>query len=307
MRASPASAQAAPLEAAGVVPAHRSWSQMTWRRFRQHRAALVGLVILGLVLASVLASLVLLSGDAAYFTDLGALRAAPSLKHPMGTDEVGRDILARALVAGRVSLTVGLLVAVLGVLVGLAAGAVAGFFGGWADDVIMRFADVLLSIPQLFSLIVLASILGPSLQTTIIAITALSWMEIARIVRANVLRLRAGEFVLAARTIGCAPRRILVRHILPNTLAPVTVAATLTVGNAILTETALSYLGLGIQPPTPSWGNMLFNAQVAIYDAPWIAVFPGLMIMLTVLAINLLGEGIRDAIDPRVQVREREA
>jgi peptide/nickel transport system permease protein len=142
-------------------------------------------------------------------------------------------------------------------------------------------------------------LLGPGLRTTIFVIAGLSWMEIARLVRANVLRLRETEFVDSAKAIGCSSRRLLLRHVIPNTLAPVTVAATLAVGNAILTETALSYLGLGIQPPTPSWGNMLFNAQIAIFEAPWIGLFPGLMIMATVLAINFIGEGIRDAIDPR--------
>ncbi len=292
---------------AAPAPTQRGWAHASWLRFRQHRAALLGLLLLGVIVTAVLLGALALPANAAYFTDTSALKQAPSLRHPLGTDEVGRDIFARLLVAGRVSLAVGLLVSVLGVLIGLLAGTVAGFFGGWLDEVIMRFADALLAIPWFFSLIVLAAVLGPGLWTTIIAITTLSWMEIARIVRANILVLRESDFVLAARALGAPPGRIITRHLVPNTLAPLTVAATLTVGNAILTETGLSYLGLGIQPPTPSWGNMLFNAQAAIFDAPWIAAFPGLMILLSVLSINLIGEGIRDAIDPRVLVGKREA
>jgi peptide/nickel transport system permease protein len=238
--------------------ANRSWLKMSWTRFRQHRAALLGLVLLGIVAGGVLIGLVAVPERAAFFTDVKALRQPPSLRHLLGTDEVGRDIFARVVYAGRVSLMVGLLVALLGVTVGTLAGAAAGFFGGLVDDVIMRLVDVLLSIPQLFSLIVLAVMLGPSLQTTIVAIASLSWMEIARIVRGNVLAVRETDFVLAARAVGCSPWRILLRHVLPNTLAPLTVAATLTIGN---------------------------------------------MIMVTVLATNLIGEGIRDAIDPRVLVR----
>jgi peptide/nickel transport system permease protein len=283
-----------------------TWAKLSWYRFRQHPVGLVGAGLLGCVVGCVVMGIVLLPAHAAFFTDLGALRQPPTLTHPLGTDEVGRDVAARILYAGRVSLTVGFLAALVGVLIGTLAGALAGYFGGrWIDTVIMRVVDVLLSIPALVSLICLASLLGPGLRTTIVVIAALSWMEIARIIRANVLRLRETEFIQSARAVGCAPARILLRHLIPNTIAPVTVAATLAVGNAILTETALSYLGLGIQPPTPSWGNMLFNAQVAIFDAPWIALFPGAMIMLTVLAVNLIGEGVRDAVDPRALVRPR--
>ena len=283
-----------------------TWGKLTWRRFRRHSTGLLGIGLLACVVCCVAIGVLLLPARTAFFTDLGALRQPPTVLHPLGTDEVGRDVGARILYAGRVSLTVGFLAALVGVLIGTLAGSVAGYFGGrWIDTIIMRIVDVLLSIPALVSLICLASLLGPGLRTTIIVIAALSWMEIARIIRANVLRLRETEFIQSARAVGCASARILLRHLMPNTIAPVTVAATLAVGNAILTETALSYLGLGIQPPTPSWGNMLFNAQVAIFDAPWIALFPGAMIMLTVLAVNLIGEGIRDAVDPRAWVRSR--
>ena len=280
--------------------AYQTWSAKTWRRFRHHALGLLGLAMLAAIVASVGIGTAVIPERAAFFTDLGALRQPPSFTHLMGTDEVGRDVAARLLFAGQISLTVGFLVAFMGVAVGTLAGVVAGYFGGHLiDTLIMRAADVLLSIPQLVSLICLASLLGPGLRTTILVIAGLSWMEIARLVRANVLRLRETEFVHSAKAVGCSSGRLLLRHLIPNTLAPVTVAATLTVGNAILTETALSYLGLGIQPPTPSWGNMLFNAQIAIFEAPWIGLFPGIMIMVTVLAINFIGEGIRDAIDPR--------
>jgi len=180
-------------------------------------------------------------------------------------------------------------------------GALAGFYRGWTDTLLMRFTDLMLSIPSVFLLIALAVFLGPSVRTIIIVLGLLSWMPLARIIRANFLSLREKEFIEAARCIGASNASLIFRHILPNTVAPIVVGATLGVGTAMLTETAVSYLGLGVQPPTPSWGNMLYNAQSQMWNAPWISVFPGLMILITVLCINFIGDGLRDALDPRAK------
>jgi peptide/nickel transport system permease protein len=182
---------------------------------------------------------------------------------------------------------------------GASVGAFAGYFGGWVDALLMRVTDALLSIPILFILIALTVFLGPSVRTLILAIGALSWMDLARIIRANILSLREREFVDAARAIGASDRLIIARHSRPNTLGAIVVAGTLNVGNAMLAEAAVSYLGLGVQPPTPSWGNMLFNAQSYLWNAPWVALYPGFMIVITVLALNFVGDGLRDALDPR--------
>jgi peptide/nickel transport system permease protein len=195
---------------------------------------------------------------------------------------------------------VGVLAAAVAVIVGTALGAVAGFYGGWADTVIMRFTDALLSIPVLFFVIALTVLLGANPYTLVIVIGVLSWMELARILRANVLSLREMEFTEGARAIGVRGPTIIVRHILPNTVAPIIVAGTLGVGQAMLAEAAISYLGLGVQPPNPSWGNMLYNAQTYLWQAPTVALYPGLMIALTVLSINFVGDGLRDALDARM-------
>jgi peptide/nickel transport system permease protein len=226
---------------------------------------------------------------------------SPSGEHWLGTDEVGRDIFARLIYASRISLSIGFLAVVVAIIVGTSVGALAGYFGGWFDNALMRVTDAILSIPALFFLIVLSVTLGPSVRTMIVVIGLLSWMELARIIRANVLSLKRREFVEAARTMGARSERIIRRHILPNTLAPIVVAATLGVGNALLTEASVSYLGLGVQPPQPSWGNMLYNAQSYFFNAPWITLYPGIMILITVLCINFVGDGLRDALDPRLK------
>jgi peptide/nickel transport system permease protein len=224
---------------------------------------------------------------------------AASSAHLLGTDEAGRDILARLIFAGRISLMIGFLAAAVSVTVGTALGAAAGYYGGWIDSLLMRFTDAMLSVPILFILIALAVFFGPSVGTLIVVIGALSWMDLARIIRANFLSLREKEFVLSARVVGSTDLAIIARHILPNTIAPIIVAGTLGVGNAMLTEAAVSYLGLGVQPPTPSWGNMLNNAQSYFFNAPAVGIYPGMMILVTVLCINFLGEGLRDAVDAR--------
>ncbi|NIW47354.1 MAG: ABC transporter permease subunit, partial [candidate division Zixibacteria bacterium] len=233
----------------------------------------------------------------------------PSLDHPFGTDDLGRDLLTRILSGGRISLSIGLLSMLIAVVVGVTIGSLAGFFGGRLDNILMRFTDLMLTIPRLFLLILVAVILRginwPYLQEAggiaaiVVVIGILSWMSIARLVRGSFLALREKEFVEAARSLGLSNLRIITRHILPNAISPVIVAATLGVAGAIISESGLSYLGFGVQPPTPTWGNMLRNAQDEMLRGNmWMAIFPGLMIFITVLSINYIGDGLRDALDP---------
>lgn len=270
------------------------------RRFRRHRLAVAGLAVL-LVMGGVAAvGPVLVPYDRAYRPQPARAFAPPGGAHPLGTDEVGRDVLARLMVGARVSLTVGVLAMGVAVAAGTSLGAVAGFYRGWADALLMRVSEILLSLPRLFLLIVLAAFFGPSVRTLILVIGGLSWMEPFRVIRTSVLALREREFVQAARAVGSTDVRIIRHHILPNTAAAIVVGATLGVGNALLTEATVSYLGLGVQPPDPSWGNMLYNAQKYLLQAPHAAVFPGLLILITVLATNFVGDGLRDALDPRL-------
>jgi peptide/nickel transport system permease protein len=282
---------------AAIRPRARSGA---WRRLRRHRPALVGLTILVLEVAIALAAPALITEEAALQPYPTRMLQTPSAMHPLGTDEVGRDLLARLVYASRISLAVGALAAIVSVTLGTGFGAIAGYYGGWADTVIMRTTDALLSIPVMFFVIVLTVLMGPNPRTLILVIGVLSWMELARIIRANFLSLKHKEFAECARAVGVGDLGIMFRHILPNTMAPIIVAGTLGVGQAMLAEAAVSYLGLGVQPPMPSWGNMLFNAQSYLWNAPWVALYPGAMILVTVLAINFVGDGLRDALDPRM-------
>ncbi|MCA9877574.1 MAG: ABC transporter permease [Thermomicrobiales bacterium] len=274
---------------------------LAWRRFCRHKAGLVGLLVLALEILVAILAPVLIPRELAIDPSPLNILQPPSREHWLGTDEVGRDIFARLIYASRIYLSIGFLAVAVAILVGTTLGALAGYFGGWVDATLMRVTDAILSIPALFFLIVLSVTLGPSVRTMIIVIGLLSWMELARIIRANVLSLKRREFVEAAHTIGARSPQVIMRHILPNTLAPIVVAATLGVGNALLTEASVSYLGLGVQPPEPSWGNMLYNAQSYFFNAPWITLYPGFMILITVLCINFIGDGLRDALDPRMK------
>jgi peptide/nickel transport system permease protein len=218
----------------------------------------------------------------------------PSSAHWLGTDPLGRDVLSRLIYGARISLVIGFIAVGIAVLVGTVVGATAGFYGGWVDGVLMRLVDTLLSIPTVFLLLAVIAIVGPSIQLIMAVIGLTSWMGVARLVRAEVMSLKEREFVLAARVLGASPLRLLRRHLLPNAMGPVLVSATLGVGGAILTESVLSYLGLGVQPPTPSWGNVLNEGRVALGVAWWLTVTPGACILVTVLAFNLLGEGLRE-------------
>lgn len=295
-----------------AVQPPRSMRQLVWRRFRQHRAAVAGLVMLGLILA--LCTLVpLVQNYDSLRTNVDRIREAPSLAHIFGTDELGRDLFTRLWAGGRVSLLIGLATMLIAVVIGTVVGALSGFYSGWVDTVLMRFTDFMLSIPTLFLLLLFAQLLRSTNNPTlsggplpiVIIIGVLSWMGIARLVRGQFLALKTREFVEAGRALGVGSAGLIFKHILPNAASPIIVAATLRVGAAIITESTLSFLGFGVQPPTPTWGNMLKNAQAQMTYAPWTAIFPGLAIFLTVLSINYIGDGLRDALDPRTLIRAK--
>lgn len=283
-----------------AAPQYRERTQvaMALERFREHRLAMAALVVVILLgLLSAFASII--SPYDPNKTNLFQIFESPSLAHPMGTDSLGRDLATRILFGGRVSLSVGVLAALLAIIVGAVVGVAAGFYGGLVDGAAMRLVDVLLSVPRLFFLVLLAVLFGGSVLTIILVLGALSWMRTARIVRATVMSLKGREFIEAARCVGAGDLRIMVRHLLPNTVAPIIVAATLGVAGAIIAESTLSFLGLGIQKPTSSWGNLLTDATTDMGKAPWTAIFPGLAIFLAVVSINFIGDGLRDALDPR--------
>jgi len=231
--------------------------------------------------------------------DIMHTNASPSAAHWLGTDESGRDVVARLIAGARTSMTVGLIAMVIAIVIGASIGGLAGYYGGWLDSVLMRFTDGMMAIPYFFLVLIIVAVFGSSFRNIVVSIGVTSWMVVARIVRGEVLRYRGLDFVLAARTLGATPARILVRHVMPQTVPSIIVAATLGVAYAILLESALSYLGLGIQPPQASWGNMLSNAQAYVWENPRLPLYPGLLITCTVLAYNFLGDALRDALDPR--------
>ena len=283
--------------------AQRSQLSMAFERFRAHRPAVAGVFVLG-TLALLSAAAPLISPYDPDKTALLLIYDPPSLAHPFGTDDLGRDLATRILYGGRVSLAIGLLAVTVAVSIGTLVGVLAGYYGRWIDSLLMRFVDMMYSFPRLFLLILFGVIFkGMTIGVIVLVLGVLSWMTTARLVRASFLSLKHREFVEAARCIGAGDRRIIVRHILPNSLAPIIVAATLGVAAAIIAESTLSFLGLGIQPPTSSWGNMLNHATTDMDKAPWIAIFPGLFIFLAVVSINFIGDGLRDALDPRHVVR----
>ena len=270
------------------------------RRFRKHRLAQVGLVLLILLAISAIVVPMVspYTFDGQDFAILG-MPQAPSLAHPMGTDQLGRDNATRIFHGARVSLAVGLASALIATFLGTLVGALSGFYGRWVDTSLMRFTDVMLSIPILPLVIALSGFLRPSLPTLVLIIGGLGWMGTARLVRGQFLVLRGAEYVEASRALGSGNARIMFRHILPNALGPIVVSTTLAVGSAIIVESALSFFGLGVQPPTPTWGNLLTGSSEWLDAAPWLAAFPGLFILVTVLSVNFLGDGLRDALDPR--------
>jgi peptide/nickel transport system permease protein len=274
-----------------------------WRRFVQHRLALAGGLVVALLLASAMFAPVIAPADPTLL-DTSARFLAPfaSWTHPLGTDELGRDTLSRLLYGGQVSLTVGLVAMMTTVLTGAVIGILAGFLGGLADTALMRFVDTMLCFPQVFLLLVVAAFVPPTLLSISLVIGLTSWMEVSRIVRAEILHLKEQDFVAAARALGASRARIMAKELLPNAAAPILVAATLKVASAVLMESYISYLGYGVQPPLASWGNMLTNAQGYLDTVPWLAILPGVAITLTVMGFNFLGDGLRDALDPRLRM-----
>ncbi len=289
---------------AAKIPRHDTMPRLVARRFFRHRLAAIGFVLLILLaLSALLAPLAPHDPNALSVSDR---EQGPSLDHWFGTDEAGRDVFARTLDGGRISLSIGLAATVVALIIGAIIGAVAGYYGGLVDAALMRLTDAFLSFPQLFVLIVLGTliqttglrVLQGSILPLVVVIGALSWMGLARIVRATFLSLRETDFVQAARAAGAGNGRIILRHILPGTVGPIVVQASLLVGASIITESGLSYLGFGVQPPTATWGNLLRDAQAHMRQLPVFAIAPGLMIFLTVMSINFVGDGLRDALDP---------
>ena len=271
-----------------------------WRRFLKHRMAVAGLIfVLGVVIAAIVTPAI--SPYDPYAMQLADARKTPSLSHPLGTDKLGRDTLTRVFVGGRVSIEVAISAVAISSGLGALLGLIAGYFKGWPDIIISRVTDIFMSFPLFVLLIVLVSLLGPSVLNVILILGFFSWMVVTRVVRGQVLAVMTEPYIEAAIAAGALPREIVVKQILPNAFAPIVVASTLGVANAMLSEAALSFLGLGIQPPTPSWGNMLNAAQSlqVLVNEPWVWIGPGAAIALTVLSINFIGDGLQDALDPR--------
>lgn len=290
-----------------------SLSQLAWRRFRRHKMAMFGAAMLFILFLYSFGGAFLVSESFANFTNTSLRLNPPSLEHPFGTDTVGRDLLARTIYGGQISLIIGLTAVLIELFAGIIIGALAGYYGGIIDSILMRITEAMLNIPEIFLLLVMAKFFGGrisniqflgrtfsgSVVVIVVIIGLTSWMYLARIVRAEFLSIKENEFILAARATGTRNSEIIFRHILPNSIAPIVVAGTLGVANAILAEAYISFLGLGVQPPTATWGNMLDGANNYLESAPWLWFFPGLLILLTVLSINFLGDGLRDALDPR--------
>jgi peptide/nickel transport system permease protein len=278
---------------------------MVWRRFRRHPGAMAGSIVLTLILLSVIA--VEFSPYSPDTSNMARRFEPPSWAHPMGTDALGRDYLTRVLYGGRISLAVGIMVVAITLFVGVSVGALAGYFRGWLEPVLMRITDAFLTLPAFLVLILLSAIMReielPFFQrnnviTIALVIGLLSWMTFARLTRAAILILREMEYVTASQGLGASPHQVIFGHILPNMIGLLVVEATLELGYAIIEESGLSFLGFGIQPPTPSWGNLLSNASEHFIKHPWLAIFPGLMIFLTIISVNYIGDGLRDAFDP---------
>lgn len=287
--------------AAPPRPARRRGGAL--RRFARHKLAVFGAgIILFLTLACAIGPYLLPFTDT--YIDIMQRFAPPfSGAHVLGTDALGRDMLARLLMAGRISLLVGFSAMAISMVIGITVGIVSGYYGGVLGTVLMRFVDAMLCFPSIFLLLAISALINASVSSIIILIAVTSWMEVARIVEAQIRALRARDFAVAAEALGASDRRVMFRELLPNAIAPIVVAATLNVAHAILAESYISFLGYGIQPPTPSWGNMLDSAQSYLTSAPWLAILPGAAITLAVTSFNFIGDGLRDALDPRMDGR----
>lgn len=272
-------------------------SSRAWKKFKANRSAFLGLILVGFFIVLAVAAPLLPIPDP-IATDWGAVRKAPSAAHWLGTDEIGRDLLSRMIWGARASLMAGVVSVIIAVAIGVPFGLIAGYFGGWTDQIISRITDALLATPFLILAIALAAFLGPSLTNAMIAIGLSAMPVFIRLTRGQVLAVKTEDYIEGARAIGLRHQRIITHYILPNVFAPILVQATLTVARAIIAEASLSFLGLGQQPPSPSWGSMLNVAKNFLSQAPWMAMWPGAAIFLVVLGFNLLGDGLRDALDP---------
>jgi peptide/nickel transport system permease protein len=297
----PALAGVRPSSVGLTTPARERASVRTFARLLRSRSALVGGGVLLLIIAAALAAPLISPYDPIKTNQRLSLQQ-PSFEHLMGTDRFGRDVFSRVVWAGQSSLPIGLVSVAIGLVFGVSIGLLAGYYGGWLDTVSMRLVDLMLAFPGILLALAIIAVLGGSLVNLMIAVGVAAIPDYVRITRGTVLSVKQREFVLAARVIGCRGPAIMLRHILPNVVAPLIVLATLGMAAAIITGSALSFLGLGIRPPTPEWGNMLAEGREFLQRAPWVAFFPGAAIMLTVLSINLLGDGLRDALDPRMRL-----
>jgi peptide/nickel transport system permease protein len=278
--------------------------RLFWQRFKKNKLAVTGgVVVLFLFFIAFFAPYI--SPYDPNAIDRKQILEPPGILHPLGTDNLGRDVLSRIIYGSRISLAVGFVAVGIATFIGMILGAFAGYYGSWTERVIMRFIDIMLTFPTFFLILAVIAFIGPSIWNIMIVIGFTSWMGVARLVRAEFLSLKEREFVLAAKAMGSSDRRIIFRHIMLNSMAPVLVSAVLGVAGAVLTESALSFLGLGVQPPTPSWGNILTLGKDNIEIAWWLSLYPGLAILITVLSYNLVGEGLRDALDPRLWETER--
>ena len=290
------------LKTGNVKPKKETIFKITVNRFKRNKLAVIGIILLFLITASAIFADVIATHDPIEQNLLNKF-APPSADNYLGTDNYGRDIFSRILYGGRVSLLVGFTAVSIAVTIGSIYGAIAGYYGGIIDNIMMRFIDIVIAFPFLFLLIIVVTILEPSVFNIIAVLGLLSWTGTSRLVRGEFLSLKKREFVEAARIMGASDFRIIFLHMLPNAMAPIIVAATLGMAGMIIAESALSFLGLGVQPPQASWGNMLYGAQsiTVMIKAPWFPIFPGLMIFLTVLSLNFVGDGLRDSLDPRLR------
>ena len=284
----------------GLTGKTESWAVMTFRRFKRHRLAMISMVILLLLYAVAIFAPLIATHDFARVQPMNRLQP-PSSEHLFGTDHLGRDVFSRVIWGSRVSLSVGFVAAGVAVVLGTVIGAVSGYFGGWVDHVLQRFTEIVQSFPVMFLLLTIIAIVDRSIFNIMLVIGITSWPGLARLVRGEVLSLKQQDFTEAARSIGATDSQIIFRHIIPNAMAPIIVNATLRIAGAILAESALSFLGLGVQEPYPSWGSILNAGRNHLRYAIWVTLFPGILIFITVLAFNYIGDGLRDALDPRLK------
>jgi peptide/nickel transport system permease protein len=282
-----------------TLPEETSWWQLAWRRFLRNRMSIVGLGILVILVIVALLGPQLIDSDQALRPQPLNMLQGRSSEHILGTDEIGRDVFARLIYASRISLGISFFTMIVSIILGTFLGVVSGYFGGLIDQVLMRFTDAVLSLPSIFILLLIAAVIRPNITMIILVLGFLNWIDLARILRGQVLSLKRLEYIEACRALGCNNSFIIRRHVIPNVLGSILVAAPLIMGRALLSESALSFLGLGIQPPIPTWGNMLNNAQAHLIIHPDLAVSPGIMIVISVVTINLIGDGLRDAFDPK--------